>query len=587
MAFSNFFVQELKSRNNIVDVVSSYVTLKKAGSNYTGLCPFHSEKTPSFTVFPKNENYFCFGCEAAGDVITFIMKMENLDYLQALEFLCNRAGMKMPDAESGSETNSEKRQRFYSMNREAAIFFVEQLRNPDNKEAQHYVFKKRGLSRSTVTHFGIGYNPVGNKLYEKLHGLGYTDKEMQENYLCMKGQNGKCYDYFRDRIIFPIIDNMGRVLGFGGRAIKDDVKPKYLNTSDTIVFKKGKNLYSLNFARSSCKEFLLLCEGYMDVIGMNLAGFANSVATLGTALTEDQARTISKYTDTVIVCYDNDQAGYNATMRALEMFKNLSVNVKVLRLDGEAKDPDEYVKRYGKEKFEECVKNSAGKMEFVLNDLQKKYNFSVDEEKIKAINEACDFLAEIDSEIEREVYIGKLAQRTGVNADSIKHDVNGKRRYNKRKNDRKYVESELNSHKKNRELVNRDFDNNPKVAGTEEEIISVLLNNTDLVNEVKNGSQKLSKEDFTTEFDRRVFESIIECEGVFEEGALNGIFNEREFSYIMKIKMRRNSLGDNSKDILAQLINNLKEEKELSQEEDPVKHLQKLMELKRKEQSDD
>ena len=582
MAFSNYFVQELKSRNNIVDVISSYVTLKKAGSNFTGLCPFHSEKTPSFTVFPKGENYFCFGCEAAGDVITFIMKMENLDYLQALEFLCNRAGMKMPDSDGSSESNSEKRQRFYSMNREAAIFFVEQLKNPANKEARDYVFNKRGLSNSTVTHFGIGYNPKGSALYEKLHGLGYTDKELKENYLCMQAESGRHYDYFGGRVIFPIVDNMGRVLGFGGRIIQDDVKPKYLNTSDTLVFKKGKNLYSLNYARSSCKEFLLLCEGYMDVIGMNLGGFPNSVATLGTALTEDQARLISKYTDTVIVCYDNDQAGQNATMRALEMFKNLSVNVKILRLDGDAKDPDEYVKKYGKAKFEECVKSSTGKLEFILNELQKKYNFNVEEEKIRAIGEACDFLSEIESEIEREVYIGKLAQRTGVNAESIKLDVEKRRRYNKRKKERKFEESVLSGTRKARDMVNREFESNPKVAGIEEEILSVLLNNTDLIKPVIDGTIDLKKEDFLTEFNRRIFVAMTESDGVFEEGALNGMLNEREFSYVMRIKMRRSELKDNGEEILSQLAANLKHEKALKQEEDPLKHLQMLMDLKKK-----
>ncbi len=580
MAFPSYFVQELKSRNNIVDVISSYVSLKKAGSNFTGLCPFHSEKTPSFTVFQKTDNYYCFGCEASGDVITFIMKMENLDYLQALEFLCNRAGMKMPDVDGNTESNSEKRQRFYSMNKEAALFFVEQLRKTENKEAQDYVFKKRGLSTSTITHFGIGYNPPGDGLYKKLSGLGYTDDELKHNYLCMTKDN-RHYDYFGGRVIFPIIDNMGRVLGFGGRSIRDGNGPKYLNTSDTVVFKKGKNLYSLNFARADCKEFLLLCEGYMDVIGMNLAGFTNSVATLGTALTEDQARMISKYTNTVIVCYDNDRAGYNATMRAIDMFKKLSVSVKVLRLDGEAKDPDEYVKKYGKEKFADCVKRSVGKMDFLLSSLQNKYDFSIDDEKIKAVDEACDFLADLDSDIEQEIYITKLSQKTGVNAESIKLSVERKKKNNKRKDDKDFMDSLFNDTRRTRTMINRESEEKPKIVGLEEEIISVLLNNPDLLNDIKSGKVDLKKELFTTEFNKRVFSTMVEGEDGFDEGILNGVFKDKEFSYIMKIKMRRINLNDNGKIVLQQLIENLKEETESKQEDDPLKNLELLIQKKK------
>ena len=374
------FIDDLKFRNRIEEVISMYVTLKRAGSRLVGLCPFHSEKTPSFTVFTDTNSYHCFGCGAGGDVITFVMAAENLDYLGALEFLCNRVGMKMPDTD-GEKSESGRRRRFYDMNREAARFFHASLSKPGAENAVDYLMNKRKLPKSAITRFGIGYAPDSfDALRSHMISLGYKDEELKEAFLCGKSKTGKYFDYFRGRIMFPIIDNFGNVIAFGGRAIGDK-EPKYLNSSDTPVFKKSRNLYSLNFARTCCSEELILCEGYMDVIGVNLAGLSNAVATLGTALTSDQARIMAKYTKKVVIAYDSDGAGTAATKRAIPMLTDAGLEVRVLHMDG-AKDPDEYVKKFGAEKFRALVAESEGKLEFLLGSVLKKYNVDIPDEKI-------------------------------------------------------------------------------------------------------------------------------------------------------------------------------------------------------------
>lgn len=320
-------------------------------------------------MFTDTNSYHCFGCGAGGDVITFVMAAENLDYLGALEFLCNRVGMKMPDTD-GEKSESGRRRRFYDMNREAARFFHASLSKPGAEGAVDYLINRRKLPKSAITRFGIGYAPDSfDALRKHMISLGYRDEELKEAFLCGKSKTGKYFDYFRGRIMFPIIDNFGNVIAFGGRAIGDK-EPKYLNSSDTPVFKKSRNLYSLNFARTCCSEELILCEGYMDVIGVNLAGLSNAVATLGTALTSDQARIMAKYTKKVVIAYDSDGAGVAATKRAIPMLTDAGLEVRVLHMDG-AKDPDEYVKKFGADKFRALVAESEGKLEFLLGSVLK------------------------------------------------------------------------------------------------------------------------------------------------------------------------------------------------------------------------
>ena len=407
------FVEELKYRNKIDDVISSYVNLKRTGSNKTGLCPFHSEKTPSFTVFTNTETFHCFGCGAGGDVITFIMRAENLEYTAALEFLAKRAGMEMPvDNEHKSEML--KRSRILEMNKDAAKFFNQMLYSPEAERARAYL-EKRKLSSAAVKRFGLGYAPDSfDALRNHMKRLGYSDAELKEAFLCGKSERtGKFFDYFRGRLIFPIIDNFSNVIAFGGRAINDEVKPKYLNTSDTPVFKKSRNLFALNFARSCADEYIILCEGYMDVIAVNMAGFSNAVATLGTALTSEQARIMARYTKKVVISYDSDDAGQSAAKRAIPLLSEAGIEVSVLKMK-DAKDPDEYIKKFGAAKFKLLIEGSRGKFDFLCDTVLKKYDISVPDEKVRAAHEICEIIAGFYSDVERSVYISKAAERLSM-----------------------------------------------------------------------------------------------------------------------------------------------------------------------------
>ncbi|MBO5374546.1 MAG: DNA primase, partial [Clostridia bacterium] len=320
-------IEEIKFRNDIESVVSSYVTLKRAGSNFSGSCPFHSEKTPSFVVFPSTQSFYCFGCGAGGDAISFVMRAENIDYISAIKTLAQRGGITLPDTIDGA--TGEKgvgRQRILDMNKEAAKFFNKCLMDEKlGAKAREYLITKRGLSPSILKRFGLGFAPDSfGMLHDYLKGLGYTDEEMYVGFLCGKGKTGKAYDYFRNRVMFPIIDTAGNIVAFGGR-IMDNTEPKYLNTSDTPAFKKSRNLFALNFAKSKCEDMLILCEGYMDVISLHAAGFENAVATLGTAITSEQARIFSKYTKKVIISYDSDAAGQRAADKAFILLQEVGI----------------------------------------------------------------------------------------------------------------------------------------------------------------------------------------------------------------------------------------------------------------------
>lgn len=577
------FIDDLKFRNRIEEVISMYVTLKRAGSRLVGLCPFHSEKTPSFTVFTDTNSYHCFGCGAGGDVITFVMAAENLDYLGALEFLCNRVGMKMPDTD-GEKSESGRRRRFYDMNREAARFFHASLSKPGAENAVDYLMNKRKLPKSAITRFGIGYAPdTFDALRSHMISLGYKDEELKEAFLCGKSKTGKYFDYFRGRIMFPIIDNFGNVIAFGGRAIGDK-EPKYLNSSDTPVFKKSRNLYSLNFARTCCSEELILCEGYMDVIGVNLAGLSNAVATLGTALTSDQARIMAKYTKKVVIAYDSDGAGTAATKRAIPMLTDAGLEVRVLHMDG-AKDPDEYVKKFGAEKFRALVAESEGKLEFLLGSVLKKYNVDIPDEKIKAAEELCIIAADIESNIEREVYVGKIASALGLDVANVRTDTERKRKYRKRDREadekRKIVMSSLGVG----DRVNRDYAKNVKAAHAEETVLGLMLLFPEYTEQVRSGKTELTEEDFVTEFNRRVFQRLIErgSEGGF--GAFADEFSPEEISRMSSMLVARQELTDNSERVFEESVKSLKNAVADSREktDGDIDSLMKLIERKKRQ----
>ena len=576
------FIDDLKFRNRIEDVISTYVTLKRAGSRLVGLCPFHSEKTPSFTVFTDTNSYHCFGCGAGGDVITFVMAAENLDYLGALEFLCNRVGMKMPDTD-GEKSESGRRRRFYDMNREAARFFHASLSKPGAEGAVDYLINRRKLPKSAITRFGIGYAPDSfDALRKHMISLGYRDEELKEAFLCGKSKTGKYFDYFRGRIMFPIIDNFGNVIAFGGRAIGDK-EPKYLNSSDTPVFKKSRNLYSLNFARTCCSEELILCEGYMDVIGVNLAGLSNAVATLGTALTSDQARIMAKYTKKVVIAYDSDGAGVAATKRAIPMLTDAGLEVRVLHMDG-AKDPDEYVKKFGADKFRALVAESEGKLEFLLGSVLKKYNVDIPDEKIKAAEELCTIAADIESNIEREVYVGKIASALGLDVANVRTDTERKRKYRKKDREaeekRKIVMSSLGVG----DRVNRDYAKNVKAAHAEETVLGLMLLFPEYTEKVRNGKTELTADDFVTEFNRRVFDRLLESGSEGGLGSFADEFSPEEISRMSSMLVARQELTDNSESVFEESINALKRAVSESADKDgDIDSLMKLIESKKRQ----
>ena len=560
MKISPDFIDELKLRNKIEDVVSMYVNLKHTGSNYSGLCPFHSEKTPSFFVSPARSMFHCFGCGAGGDVITFIMQVENLDYLSALELLCKRVGMEMPhDDDKSSELL--RRSRIFEMNKEAARFFNASLNTDEAEEARQYI-SKRGLSTAAVKHFGLGYAPRSfDALRKHMNSLGYKDAELKEAFLSgLSAKTGRYFDYFRGRLMFPIIDNFGNVIAFGGRSL-DDSMPKYLNTSDTPAFKKSRNLFALNFARRSDKGYMILCEGYMDVISMHMAGFTNAVATLGTALTSEQARILAKYTKKVILSYDSDEAGVNATRRAMPMLADAGLEVRVLKISG-AKDPDEYIKKYGSDKFKLLVEGSSSKLDFLCDSVMKKYNILLPEEKIKAANELCEAASRIHSDVEREIYIDRISEKLDIDRKNVRSDVERLRRYDQKREQGELSRRVLSETLGYSDRINRDRSANIKAAKAEEAILGIMLLYPETVAMIKSGKIALCADDFVTEFNKRVFSALISDEGGADIGVLAGMFSVEEIARIQSMAETRAALSDNGERVLCESIDALRREKD-------------------------
>ena len=554
------FVEELKYRNKIDDVISSYVNLKRTGSNKTGLCPFHSEKTPSFTVFTNTETFHCFGCGAGGDVITFIMRAENLEYTAALEFLAKRAGMEMPvDNEHKSEML--KRSRILEMNKDAAKFFNQMLYSPEAERARAYL-EKRKLSSAAVKRFGLGYAPDSfDALRNHMKKLGYGDTELKEAFLCGKSERtGKFFDYFRGRLIFPIIDNFSNVIAFGGRAINDEVKPKYLNTSDTPVFKKSRNLFALNFARSCADEYIILCEGYMDVIAVNMAGFSNAVATLGTALTSEQARIMAKYTKKVVISYDSDDAGQSAAKRAIPLLSEAGIEVSVLKMK-DAKDPDEYIKKFGAAKFKLLIEGSRGKFDFLCDTVLKKYDISIPDEKVRAAHEICEIIAGFYSDVERSVYISKAAERLSIEEKSIRTDTERIRKKKIREEDGERMRKIISDTSGYTDNINRERVGNTRAAKAEETIIGLILLYPELFSKAVSEEWALCPEDFKTLFGRRIFEALEKLGGKADIGVLAADFSVDEISRITDMQRKRAELTKNDESVLFDSIKALREEK--------------------------
>jgi len=580
-------IEEIKFRNNIEDVISSYVTLKRAGSNMNGLCPFHSEKTPSFTVFTSSQNFYCFGCGAGGDVITFIMRAENLEYPDAVEFLAKRVGIEIPrDNEPSSRGPS--RSRIIDMNRDAARFFHTQLYSEAGRAGLDYLKNSRQLSDSVIKRFGLGFAPDSfGALTDHLRSKGYTEEEMLSGFMCGKSKkNGKLYDYFRGRVMFPIIDVAGNVIAFGGRVMDDSV-PKYLNSSDTPAFKKSRNLFALNYAKNNAEEHIILCEGYMDVIALHAAGFSSAVATLGTAITSEQARIISKYTKKVIISYDSDAAGQRAADKAIKLLSEAGCEVKVLKMNG-AKDPDEYIKKFGAEKFKDLLSGSRGRFDFKVDSVLAVHDITLPDEKIKASDELCKIAAEAYSEAEREVYIGRIAEVLSLPRDSIRADV--RRQVSRRTRERKKNETR-NAYLSGTgygDRVNPDFVKNVHAARAEETVLGLLLSFEEHRKFFADGGFELSEDDLATELGKRIFTVLKEgtdATGAFDLSIFGDRFSVEEMGRITKMRVSREQLTVNDRSVLLDAVRVLKSESAAKSGSDDVSYddLLSLINKKKKE----
>ena len=555
-------IDEILQRSDIEPLISSYVSLKRAGSNLKGLCPFHSEKSPSFTVFPADNSFYCFGCGIGGNAITFIRQIEHLDYPDAVKFLGKRAGIQVIDDGRDSAYRRDRiaKERILAMNVEAAKYFHRALfaDTPKAKEALAYFTDKRRLSLATVRHFGLGYAPDSfHDFTDFMRSRGYTNEELVAGFLTGKSERGTYYDAFRNRVMFPIIDVSGNVIAFGGR-VMDDSKPKYKNSSDTPVFKKLRNLFALNFARQTCAETIILCEGYMDVIALHAAGFTNAVATLGTAITSDQARLMSRYTKKVIICYDSDEAGQKAAQRALRMLGEVGLEVNVLKVPG-AKDPDEYIKEYGKERFASLLNASKTKFEYNMETVLSRYDLDLPQDRINAVTELVKLIAEFHSSSERDVYIKAVSDKTGIQAASIRADVERSVRRGaaaRRKNEGQLIRQRTAGVF---DKVNPDYTRAPSVAKHEETILGLLLLYPNHRKRVFEG-ELLTEADFFTELGRRIFTFLKEEYAAEDrpDSALDRAFSAEEIGRITKLKLSRMSLTENGDEVLLDAIDGLR-----------------------------
>lgn len=507
MAFPEGFLQELKLRNDITEIVSSYVSLKRRGRNMVGLCPFHGEKTPSFNVYTENGSFYCFGCGVGGDVISFIMKIENLDYVDAVKYLAQRSGMEMPE-NSYDDSMSRLRNRVFEANREAARFYYACLNSPVGAKGLEY-FHGRALTDRTIRHFGLGFaDDDWTSLCKHLRSKGFKDNEIVAANLGVKRRNGNgIYDRFTNRVIFPIIDLRGNVIAFGGRIMTDE-KPKYLNTSDTPVFKKSANLFSLNNAKNSGSRTLILCEGYMDVIAVNQAGFKNAVATLGTALTSEQAVLMKRYADEVIICYDADEAGQKATARAIPILRNAGLLIRVLTIPS-GKDPDEFIRSYGADgpaAFKAIIDKSGNDIEYRLKKLKKVNNIETADGKVAYLEAASKVIASISSPIERDVYTSKICNELGVDKNAVKQQIYNISKQNNRETVKKEVRKIQADLSGRNDKINTDHYKKPRSSSAEEALVVYLINNPDNAYEV---SSQVKPEQFQNSLIRRYYEYVL------------------------------------------------------------------------------
>ena len=564
--YSEELIDEIRNSNDIVDIISQYVILKRSGRNFFGLCPFHKEKTPSFSVSPDKQIFHCFGCGAGGNVIHFISKIENVDFKESLEILADRVGIKLPTLENNVDSKRlELKEKVYEINKLVATYYHETLYKPQAKPAQEYV-KKRKLDNKALKEFCIGYAENANVLYKMLKEKGFTEEEILASDLVIKKGNSYV-DRFKNRLIFPIQDIRNRFIAFGGRVL-DNSLPKYINSPENIVYSKARNLYGLNVAKNTKTRKLIIVEGYMDTVSLHQRGIDNVVASCGTALTEAQGRLLRKYAEKVIISYDSDTAGQAATLRGLEILNNLGCDIRILQMEG-AKDPDEYVIKYGNGRFNDLVENAISLVEFKIKVLKKGLNIENTNDKIKFMNEIAKILGGVDNKIEQEIYIDKISSDYNISKEAIYAQIN-KNKYSNNKGS-KILES---SNIRKPIIKKQETKINPELEKRENIIISLLLDGGEIVyNKVKD---IINPNDFKSETNQKIMRKLYE---EFEKGNsnINGIVDmfaddEQVVNALTGIMADDYEIEDNKK-ALEDVINNYQKEKLMARRNEIIQSL--------------
>ncbi len=541
--YSEEILNEVKQSNDIVDVISQYVHLKRSGRNYFGLCPFHSEKSPSFSVSPDKQIFHCFGCGVGGNVISFISKIEGLNFVEAVQMLAERANIQLPTDESNVDIKKEElKAKVYKINEFTAEFYHQNLYKPTAKLGQEYV-KKRKLTNETLKAFKIGFSGKYNELYKELKKQGFGEEEILESGLVNKNDNGQFIDRYRNRLMFPICDSRGKVIAFGGRVL-DDSKPKYINSPENVVYSKGRHLFGLNVAKKGNTKKLLIVEGYMDVISLHQRGITNVVAPLGTALTEQQGWLLRKNAEQIIISFDSDDAGIKAKIRAIDILQKMGCDLRVLQLEG-AKDPDEYIIKYGNIRFQAALEKAMSVLEFKVKVLKKDLNLENTNDKIKFLNEIAKLISKVDNTMEREVYIEKIANEYDISKEAIYAEVN-KLTY------RENAKNEKNLEKQKSAIIHQKQEQkevSPETKRRENTIISILISCDPSVFEII--KQNIKPEDFQFEINRKILQKLYE---EHEKGNINinsiiDSFSEEEQNQITMIMAQDYEINDLEKAI--------------------------------------
>jgi len=537
IAIPDSYLQELRLRADIEQLISPYVKLRRSGRLLMGLCPFHNEKTGSFAVYPDSSSFYCFGCGAGGDAVSFLMRIERLDYIEAVKALSQRVGMQLPE-DNYDDSLAKKRLRILAANREAAKFFHAKLKEPEGQAGLHYWLGERKLSPGMVKQFGLGYALQSwNSLLVHMRGLGYSPEELVEANLASRSdKHGKTsyYDRFRGRVMVPIIDLRGNVVAFGGRVLGDE-KPKYINTSDTLAYKKGRDIYALNFAKNTANGRLILVEGYMDVIALHQAGFTQAVACLGTALTRDQAQLLARYCDEIVLSYDADEAGQRAAQRALEVLGQTNLKIRVLKLSG-GNDPDDILKTYGPEKYKQLLEGAANNIEFKLLNARGELDLSIPSGKSDYLREATKILAWC-TRIEQDIYAARLSQELEVSKDAILAQIGRVNKQTSRKQERDYHKELMKLTDTKRLKLDPQRGIHPGAAKAEEGLLGLLLQNPDFYGKLRG---KLNADDFITrlnsELAHKLFTRLEHGQGI-ELELLSGIMTPEELNEAQRLKL--------------------------------------------------